>query len=156
MLDALTISGCVWVRYTLASAPANGWGLICLGEARKGRVCIELPIVAAGLQGQFIDGLSPESRACGVSGILPILWTPSLMRYREHGHLTCDNLIHHRVWKMLEVAASDLVVVFGPIVCRGSQSVDGIKQFGAKRVRGYRASASASGSTSTSKVLKGY
>lgn len=41
---------------------------------------------------------------------------------------------------MLEVATSNLVVVFGPIVCRGSQSVDGAKQLGAKRVRGYRAS----------------
>lgn len=98
----------------------------------------------------------PESRARSVSAILPILWTPSLMRYREHGHLTCDNLIHHRVWKMLEVVASDLVVVFGPIVCRGSQSVDGVKQLGAKRVGGYRAAAAASGSTSTSKVLRGY
>ena len=36
--------------------------------------------------------------------------------------------------------ASGAIVVFGPVICRDGQAIDGIKQFHPERVRGHRAS----------------
>lgn len=96
----------------------------------------------AGFGQAFIRGRTCRYRETpgrvAASAFLPIPRVPSLVRYCEDGHLIGDDLIHHAVREMLEVVASDLVV-FGPIGGRGGQSVDGVKQLGAKRVRRYRA-----------------
>ena len=88
------------------------------------------------------------------------------MRNRKDGHIPAKKLIHHRVWKMPEVVASSAILVFEPISCRVGQTIDGVEQLHPERIGSYRAllkyqmnasraTASASGSTSTSKELTG-
>lgn len=67
------------------------------------------------------------------SAILPIPWAPTLMRNCKHGHIPVDDLIHHRVRKVLEVVVPGAILVFRPVLCRFAQPINGIKQIGLER-----------------------
>jgi hypothetical protein len=84
--------------------------------------------------------LSVERCGRGASAILPVSWAPTLMRNRKDSHLLAEHFIHHCVWEMPEVVTPGAILVFGPVFCRGGQTVDGVKQVDPERVRSYRAS----------------
>lgn len=74
------------------------------------------------------------------SAILPVPWTPTLMRSRKDGPVLTYDLIHNGVWKMPEVMVPSAIVVFGPMPGCDGQTVDCVKQFAPKRICGHWAS----------------
>jgi len=89
------------------------------------------------------------------------------MGNRKDGHLRAKGLIQHPVGEVFEMVVSVAIVVFGPVECRDAQAINRVEQLHPERIRSdwasfeipeeclARASASASGRTSTSKELTG-
>jgi hypothetical protein len=100
-----------------------------------------------------------------LSAILPIPWTPALMGDGKDGNHLANHLVHHRIGEVPQVVAPDFIVVLGPVHGSYLQAVNRVNSsrkasatmglLSKYQRNASRASASASGRTSTSKELTG-